>query len=95
MDILNNSAQQIAEQVLNEKLSDLGTSIPQYKHLAISLMVKFARIMCEKQKEECLQSAMLDFHYDGTVSDEYYSGYINVQPFVEPESILECKNVCD
>lgn len=74
-------SEKLASKFLEEKLQDLGTSIPQYKHLAISLMVKFAREMCEQQKTTCYANVNID-SYTGKGYD------------VE-NSILECTNVCD
>jgi hypothetical protein len=51
------SAEEIAEKYLNEKLKELGTNIPQYKHLVINLMVRYAKEMCEIQKQQCLIEA--------------------------------------
>jgi hypothetical protein len=74
-------SEKLASKLLEEKLQDLGTSIPQYKHLVISLMIKFAREMCEQQKQSCLQNTKKE-----------YLGLINE---IIKNSILDSKNVCD
>lgn len=90
-----NNSRQIAEKHLDAKLKDLGVNIPNYRHIALNIMMSFGKEICELQKQECFNSAVADFTYDGFVHSNDESGYSNVEAYVEKISILECKNICD
>lgn len=78
-----NNIKEIAEKHLNAKLKDLGVNIPNYKHIAINIMLNFGKEVCELQKQECFNNAETKFI---PFTD-------NVE--INETSILECKNVCD
>lgn len=82
-------SEKLASKFLEEKLKDLGTSIPQYKHLTISLMIKFAREMCEQQKQLCYKNVD-----ENSIHPKNF-GVIKVSLDRNLESIVNSKNVCD
>ena len=81
-------AKELAEQYLEDKLKELGTSIPQYKHLVINLMIRYARHMCELQKQECDNNSSIEVIDRDEITNNPIYG-------VDSDSILKCKNVCD
>ena len=77
-----NNVKEIAEKHLDAKLKDLGVNIPNYRHVAINIMLKFGHQIAELQKQECYNNVQVS-------RDEYDSFE------VDKSSILNCKNVCD
>lgn len=75
-----NNIREIAEKHFNAKLKDLGVNIPNYRHIAINIMLGFGKEVCELQKQECANSGYQCGNLSGVEIEEY---------------ILNCKNVCD
>ena len=48
-----NNIKELAEKHLDAKLKDLGVNIPNYRHIAINIMLNFGKKVCELQKQEC------------------------------------------
>ena len=86
---------EIAEKHLDAKLKDLSVNIPNYKHIAINIMIAFGKEVCELQKTQCLIEAQADFNYDGFIYNNDESGYRDVEAYVKETSISNCKNICD
>lgn len=78
-----NNIKEIAEKHLDAKLKDLGVNIPNYRHIAINIILNFGKEACELQKQECYNSALTIRRENGDGLEVY------------DKSILECKNVCD
>lgn len=74
------SIREIAEKHLDAKLKDLGVNIPNYRHIAINIMLNFGKEVCEEQKVQCASSGYQCGNQTGVEIEQY---------------ILNSKNVCD
>jgi hypothetical protein len=55
----------------------------------LNLIVEYAHLMCEKQKEICADNAEADYNWVGD------SRNANVEVYVLRESIIQCKNATE
>ena len=55
-----NKIREIAEKHLDAKLKDLSVNIPNYKHIAINIMLNFGKEVCGLQKQECSNTEFIE-----------------------------------
>lgn len=61
----------------------------------IEVIILFAKEMCELQKIKCADNATSDWNYKNVIDDGYETSYTDICSYVEKDSILNTKNVCD
>lgn len=81
---MNTKIKQTLNKICREKY---GRDYLDSLDISESILVEFARLMCEEQKQVCLSEATFECTDKIIPNEDDFS--------IKEESILNCKNVCD